>query len=73
MNLISILYAYLEKNSSMESLIDFKRMAKQEFKILSDLLCGLFPTLSMENAAKFLNMQLAAFTPYALQMDESGR
>jgi len=60
LDLISILYAYLEKNSSIESLIDFKTMAKDEFKILSELLCGLFPTLSIENAVKFLNMQLAA-------------
>jgi len=60
LNLISILYAYLEKNSSIESLIDFKTMAKNEFKVLSELLCGLFPTLRIENAVKFLNMQLAA-------------
>ena len=57
---ISILYDYLEKNSSIESLVDFKTMAKEEFRILSKLLCGWFPTLSIENAVKFLNMQLAA-------------
>jgi len=60
LNLISILYDHLEKNSSIESLIDFKTMAKDEFRILSELLCGLFQGLSLENAAKFLNMQLAA-------------
>ena len=60
LNLISILYDYLEKNSSIESLMDFKTMAKDEFRILSELLCGLFPNLSIENAVKFLNMQLAA-------------
>jgi AcrR family transcriptional regulator len=60
LSLISILYDFLEKNSSIESLIDFKTMAKDEFRILSELLCGLFPTLSRQNAVKFLNMQLAA-------------
>jgi len=60
LNLISILYDYLEKKSSIESLTDFKAMAKDEFGILSELLCGLLPALSMENAVKFLNMQLAA-------------
>ena len=60
LKLISILYAYLEKNSSFESLVEFKKMAKEEFKILSRLLRKLFPSLSVENALKFLNMQLAA-------------
>lgn len=60
LNLISILYDYLEKKSSIESLTDFKAMAKDEFGILSELLCGLLPALSIENAVKFLNMQLAA-------------
>ena len=58
--LIPILYDYLEKKASVESLIDFKRMAKDELILLSELLCRLFPQLSTQKAAEFLNMQLAA-------------
>lgn len=60
LDLISILYSDLEKNASMENMIGFKRMAKKEYQVLSELLCKLFPALNPEKAARFLNMQLAA-------------
>lgn len=60
LNLISLLYAFLEKNCSMASLVDFKRMVKAEIQILSQLLCDLFPELTQGKAFQFLNLQLAA-------------
>ena len=60
LHLISILYDQLEKSSSLESLIDFNTMTKEELKILSELICDLFPSLHVEDAVKFLNMYLAA-------------
>ncbi len=60
LDLIAILYAYLEKGSSIESVIDFKRRANQELSCLAELLRQLFPTLSRDQALTFLNMQLAA-------------
>ncbi|MDH4219370.1 MAG: TetR family transcriptional regulator [Candidatus Aminicenantes bacterium] len=60
LNLISILYTHLEKNSSLQNLIDFKKRANEELMTLSELLCGLFPLLTLEKVAEFLNLQLAA-------------
>ena len=60
LHLISILYDQLEKNSSLESLIDFKTIATDEFNILCEVICELFPSMHAEDAVKFLNMQLAA-------------
>ena len=60
MSLVSILYSHLEKRASIENLIDFKRMANDEFGMLSDLICRLFPVLSSGDALRFLQLQLAA-------------
>jgi hypothetical protein len=60
MRLISILYDQLEKNSSMESLMAFSTLAKEEFDTLSERICELFPSLQAGDALKFLNMQMAA-------------
>lgn len=59
-DLISILYDFLEKNASIERMVDFKRLAKEEYTIVTELLCNVFPALSPQKAIKFLNMQLAA-------------
>lgn len=59
LKIVSLLHTALEKNSSKESLIAFKRAAKKEFERLTHLLCNLFPPLTLNNAFKFLNMQLA--------------
>lgn len=59
-DLISILYDFLEKNTTIERMIDFKRLTRSEYTIVSELLRDLFPRLSQENAIKFLNMQFAA-------------
>lgn len=58
-DLISILYAHLEKKSSFETLVSFKKMVVSEFEILCQLLQRIFPKLSVENAIKFLQIQLA--------------
>lgn len=58
-DLISILYAHLEKKSSFETLVNFKKMVVVEFEILCQLLQRIFPKLSIENAIKFLQIQLA--------------
>lgn len=59
LRLISVMYAHLEKKTSIEGLIDFKQMANKEFGVLSDLLCRLFPALDPGRALKFLQLQLA--------------
>lgn len=58
LKLLSILHIFLEKNVSIERLIDFKMSVKDELKNLSELLCRLFPLLTSEKATKFLNLQL---------------
>lgn len=59
LSLLTILFTSLEKNSSMQSLIDFKKKTGDELKEFSDLLCGVFPTLTSEKAAEFMHMQMA--------------
>jgi len=59
-DLISILYDFLEKNASIERMVEFKRLANDEYTIITGLLCNLFSALSPQKAVKFLNMQLAA-------------
>ncbi|MFH1985044.1 MAG: hypothetical protein ABIL58_24670 [Pseudomonadota bacterium] len=60
MGLVSILYVHLEKKATIQNLIDFKRMANNEFGMLSDLICRLFPALGRGDALNFLQLQLAA-------------
>lgn len=60
MRLISILYDQLEKNSSVETLIGFTTIAKEELETLSKLIREVLPSLRAEDAVKFLNMYLAA-------------
>ena len=44
-DLISILYDFLEKNASIERMVDFKRLAKEEYAIVTELLCQRFAVL----------------------------
>jgi len=57
--LFSILYTSIERNSSLEKLIEFKELARDELKFLIDLLCRLFPTLSIEEANEFMHTSMA--------------
>ena len=59
-DLISILYDFLEKNASIDRMVEFKRLANDEYTIVTGLLCNLFSALSPQKAVRFLNMQLAA-------------
>jgi len=58
--LMSILHNSLEKNVSIENLTEFKRGAKEELLMLSELLCSVFPKLTIEKAATFLQLQISA-------------
>ncbi|WP_319405928.1 TetR family transcriptional regulator [uncultured Desulfosarcina sp.] len=59
-DLISILYDFLEKNASIDRMVEFKRLVNDEYTIVTSLLCNLFSALSPQKAVRFLNMQLAA-------------
>jgi len=58
--LLSILHNVIEKNVTIEKLTEFKRGAKEELFILAEVLCSIFPELTIEKAARFLQLQLAA-------------
>ncbi len=60
LKLMAILHNALEKNVSIEKLTEFKRGAKEELFTLAEFLCNLFPKLTIEKAANFLELQLAA-------------
>ena len=58
--LLAILHNSLEKNVSIEKLTEFKRGAKEELFVLAELLCSLFPKLTIEKAVHFQELQIAA-------------
>ena len=60
LNLMSILHNTLEKNVSLENLVAFKRRSQAELLIVSEVLCGMFPKLTIEQAAYFLELKLAS-------------
>lgn len=60
LDLISILPSFLEKNVTEDVLVDFKRSVNGELSVLSELLCRSFPTLSLQKAGEFLELQLAS-------------
>jgi AcrR family transcriptional regulator len=58
--LLSILHNALEKNVSIERLTEFKRGALEELFSLAEVLCSIFPKLTIEQAANFLELQIAS-------------
>jgi AcrR family transcriptional regulator len=60
LRLVSVMYAHLEKKSSLEGLIGFKQMASEEFGALSEMLCRIFPALDEDRALRFLQLQMGA-------------
>jgi TetR/AcrR family transcriptional regulator len=58
--LLSILHNALEKNVSIEKLTEFKRGALEELYSLSEVLCSVFPELTIEKAVNFLELQIAS-------------
>ena len=57
--LLTILYTTLEKNSSLECLISFKKKTQEEFELLAEPLMGALPLFTMETLYEFLFAQLA--------------
>jgi AcrR family transcriptional regulator len=57
--LFSILYTSIEKNSSMQKLIEFKELAREELNILSDLLKRIFPSMTDEETNEFMHTSMA--------------
>jgi len=57
--LLTILYTTLEKNSSLQSLISFKKKTLGEFGLLAEVLMDILPSFTMETMYEFLFSQLA--------------
>jgi hypothetical protein len=57
--LLTILYTTLEKNSSLESLISFKKKTKEEFELIAEVLMAIMPFFTLETTIEFLFAQLA--------------
>ena len=57
--LLTILYTTLEKNSSLECLVSFKKKTQHEFAQLAEPLIGVLPAFTMEALYEFLFAQLA--------------
>ena len=60
LDLLSLLPTFLEKNVTEQNLVDFKRSVVKELKVLSEFLCGIFPSLSPQKAREFMELQLAS-------------
>lgn len=58
--LLSILHNALEKNVSIEKLTEFKRDTLEELLSLAEVLCSVFPKLTIEKAANLLELQIAS-------------
>jgi AcrR family transcriptional regulator len=59
LDLLSIMPLFLEKNVSEQTLVEFKRTASDEMKVLSDIACLTFPEMNPHKAGQFLELQLA--------------
>jgi len=59
LDLLSILFHFLEKNSSLQSVTEFKKATKHELIILTELLCGIFPNLTSEKAVEFVYLHIS--------------
>lgn len=57
--LIPILFTSLEKNATIEHLVGFKLLMKEQMERLTVLICGLFPRMTPEKTARFLYLQTA--------------
>lgn len=56
---LAIMHIDLEKGASLESLVRFKTVARQQMERMIELLCGNFPQLSAQAAEQFLAIALA--------------
>ena len=60
LDLLSLLPTFLEKNVTEQNLVDFKRSVANELKVMSELLCDMFPALNPQKAGEFLELHLAS-------------
>jgi AcrR family transcriptional regulator len=59
LRLHSILYTVLEKNVSVQNLVDFKRTLNDDFSALLNVICAALPACTTGKAAEFLRLQSA--------------
>jgi len=64
LDLTPLMFISLEKNSSYEQLIEFKRLAKNLLYGITLEISRIFPEIKNERAFKFLNLSHAATTNY---------
>ena len=57
--LLTILFTTLEKNSSLQSLISFKKKTQEEFGLIEEVLMDIMPSFTLETMYEFLFSQLA--------------
>jgi len=64
LDLSPMLFISLEKNSSLEQLIDFKKVAKIGLHQIALEICRIYSNLSIGDAFEYLNLSFAASTSY---------
>jgi len=64
LDLTSILFVSLERNSSYEQLLDFKKLAKDLLYMLSIEITRIYPDIHIDKAFKFLNLSFAATSSF---------
>ncbi len=60
LGMIPILFTTLEKNATLQNLIDFKQSLKESITRVTGILCRLFHSLTADRAVNFLSLQMAA-------------
>lgn len=64
LDLSPMLFNSLERNSSFEQLLAFKKVAMQRLYEIAVEVCRIYPTLSIQEAFKYLNLTFAATNNY---------
>lgn len=64
LDLTPVLFVSLEKNSSYEQLLEFKRLSKNLLYSVSIEIRRIYPDIDNENAFKFLTLSFAAMSNY---------
>jgi len=64
LDLTPILFVSLERNSSYEQLLDFKKLAKDLLYMLSIEITRIYPDIHIDKAFKFLNLSFAATSSF---------
>ncbi len=71
LDLTPVLFVSLEKNSSYEQLLEFKKLAKKLLYKLSIEICRIYPEMQGEKAFKFLTLSYAATSNYWAAMTQN--